>query len=318
METANGKVTTRKHYPVMLREVLHFLNVREGATLVDGTVGHGGHAKAMLTAAGEKGTLVAMDWDETMLRKAEENLKDVPGRKFFVHTDFRMMPKVLEDLRISGVDGILLDFGVSIEHFEDVSRGFSFLADAPLDMRMNRSAKETAAAFLNRASQGEIERVLWEYGGERWANRIARVIVRKRKEGRMHRTQDLVDAVLEAIPPKYREKRIHPATRTFQAIRIAVNQELQDLQEAIVNAAFCLNPGGRMVTLSYHSGEDREAKLAFRKLTKEHGFRILTPRPLRPSNEEIRENPPSRSARLRAIERTIQPKQRNFKQKETP
>jgi len=296
----------------MLSEVLNFLNIREGATLVDGTVGHGGHAKAMLTAAGEKGTLVAMDWDETMLKKAEENLKDVPGRKFFVHADFRLMPKVLQELHISGVDGILLDFGVSIEHFEEVSRGFSFLADAPLDMRMDRSAKETAASFLNRSSQGEIERVLREYGGERWANRIARAIVRRRKEGRMRRTQDLVDAVFEAVPAKYREKRIHPATRTFQAIRIAVNRELQGLQEGIVNAALCLNMGGRMVTLSYHSGEDREAKFAFRILTKEYGFETLTPRPVRPSSEEVRENPTSRSARLRAIERTTRVDQRNY------
>lgn len=306
----------RKHHPVMLTEVLNALNIHKGAILVDGTVGHGGHAKEMLIAAGEEGTLVAMDWDETMLTKAEENLKDIPGRKFFVHADFRTIPEVLGRLHLPGADAILLDFGVSIEHFHDVSRGFSFLTDAPLDMRMNRSAKETAAAFLNRATQGEIERVLREFGGERWANQIARTIVRRRKEGRMHRTQDLVDAVFEAIPPRHREKRIHPATRTFQAIRIMVNQELHALQEAIVRAALCLNKGGRMVTLSYHSGEDREAKLAFRTLTKEYGFKTLTPRPLRPSYEEVRENPTSRSARLRAIERITHTTEQGFKQKE--
>ncbi len=288
----------------MLQPVLDLLRVRPGSVVVDGTVGHGGHAEGMLAAAGDEGVLVAADWDEAMLRKAEENLKGTPGRKRFVHADFRDLPAWLHEHEAGGADAILLDFGVNLQHFQDPLRGFSFLTDAPLDMRMDRSSRETAAAWLGRATHGEIAAALRDYGGERWAGPIAREIVARRKRGGMKRTTDLVEAVLAAVPPQRRDKRIDPATRTFQAVRIAVNRELEGLEDAIRELAACLRPGGRMATLSYHSGEDRAAKNAFKSLARSAEFRIVTKRPLTPTAEETRENPRSRSAKLRAIERT--------------
>lgn len=288
----------------MLKEVLDFLKIKSGSVIVDATVGHAGHAEAMLKHAGEKGTLIALDWDEYMLTKAEQRLKNVKGKKIFAHSDYRNLSLVLQKNNINAVDAILFDFGVNIEHFQDTQRGFSFQTEAPLDMRMDRSTKETAASFLNRATQAEIAYVIREYGGEKWANAIAREIIKLRKQSQMKTTQHLINAVLSAIPPKYRDKRIHPATRTFQAIRIAVNRELEDLEEAILNAGKCLNQYGRMVTLSYHSGEDRAAKNAFKELERTKQFHILTKKPIKPSDEEIAQHPESRSARLRAIERT--------------
>ena len=215
----------------MLKEVLEFLAIRPGARVIDATVGHGGHAEKMLEAAGENGELIAFDWDWEMLRTAENNLEKTSGTKTFVNADYRTLPEWMGANRPDGADAILLDFGVNLQHFEDPSRGFSFASEAPLDMRMDRSTKETAAAWLNRASEGEIARVLREFGGERWAGPIARQIVKQRKESQLKTTADLVSAVMRAIPAQKRDKRIHPATRTFQAVRIAVNNELEDLQE---------------------------------------------------------------------------------------
>lgn len=292
----------RAHRPAMVEEVLELLRIPRGATMVDGTVGHGGHAAAMLQAA-EGGELVAFDWDEEMLTIAENNLKNIKGDKTFVHSDYRQIPEWFESHRHPGADAILLDLGVNLQHFDDVARGFSFAADVPLDMRMDRSSKETASAWLNRASEGEIARVLREFGGEKWAGPIAAQIVTARRSGAMRTTGDLVSAVLRAIPAHLRDKRIHPATRTFQAIRIAVNRELEGLEEAIASIAKCLAPSGRMATLAYHSGEDAAVKNAFRKLASEGGFRLLTKKPLRATEAEVAINPNARSARLRAIER---------------
>lgn len=293
---------TREHQPVMLAEVLELLAPAPGAIIVDGTVGHGGHAAALLEATGGTGTLFAFDWDEAMLRHAEQRLANTPGVKHFVHADFRAIPNLVRERLSSGVDAVLLDLGVNVEHFEDSTRGFAFLKDAPLDMRMDRTSGETAAAWLNRASIEEIRRALREFGGERHALAIAKRIVARRAQGRMKTTHDLVEAVLDAIPPRLREKRIHPATRTFQAVRIVVNRELEGLEEACVAIAGTLKPGGRMVVLSYHSGEDRAVKHAFRSLDRED-YTLLTRKPLRPSTAEVAANPSARSARLRAIQR---------------
>lgn len=287
----------------MLREVLEVLSVSPGATIVDGTIGHGGHSEALLRAAGEAGELIGFDWDAAMLATAQRNLENVPGRKTFVNEDYREIPAWMQTNLSSGADAVLLDFGVNLEHFEDQERGFSFLSDAPLDMRMDVQTKETAAAWLNRASEGEIARALREFGGEKWAGPIAKQIIKRRKESALRTTTDLVECVLRAVPAAKREKRIHPATRTFQAVRIAVNKELSDLQDAIEKIALQLKPGGRMATLSYHSGEDAAAKNAFRALAAGHGYSILTKKPLRPEPAEVMENPNARSARLRAIER---------------
>ena len=287
----------------MLAEVLELLDIQPGDRVVDGTVGHGGHAEAMAKMAGNGGELIAFDWDGEMLRTAEANLESIGIGKTYVNADYRSMPSWIEENRPLGVDRILLDFGVNLQHFQDSSRGFSFQGDAPLDMRMDRETKETAAAWLNRASEGEIARVLREFGGELWSGPIAKRIVARRKEGTMKTTSDLVDAVFSAIPPAKRDKKIHPATRTFQAVRIAVNRELENLEETVAEIASCLAPGGRIATLSYHSGEDAAAKNAFRNLAKDGNFIVITKKPLRPTSEEIQSNPNARSARLRALER---------------
>ncbi|MER3412725.1 MAG: 16S rRNA (cytosine(1402)-N(4))-methyltransferase [Armatimonadota bacterium] len=292
----------REHQPVMLSEVLELLAPASGAVIVDGTVGHGGHAKALLEATGGTGTLVAFDLDAAMLRRAEERLVGTAGAKRFLHLDFRAVPDWVHDNMPEGVDVALLDLGVNLEHFEDASRGFSFLEDASLDMRMDRSSGETAAAWLNRASADEIRNALRELGGERHATAIAKRIIERRARGRMKTTFDLVEAVLEAIPARLREKRIHPATRTFQAVRIVVNRELEGLEEACIAIAETLKPCGRMAVLAYHSGEDRAVKRAFRSLS-ERGYTLLTRKPVRPSPAEVAANPSARSARLRAIQR---------------
>ena len=292
-----------RHRPAMLSEVLQLLDVQKGDTVLDGTVGHGGHAEAMAEMAGKEGELIAFDWDEEMLRTAKANLENTEIGKTFVNADYRSVPDWVSSNRPKGVDRILLDFGVNLQHFEDTSRGFSFQGDAPLDMRMDRSTKETASAWLNRASEGEIARALRELGGELWSGPIAKRIVVRRKEGRMKTTSDLVDAVFSAIPPAKRDKKIHPATRTFQAVRIAINRELENLEETVAEIADCLAPGGRIATLSYHSGEDAAVKNAFRNLAKEGKFTVITKKPLRPSEQETKENPNARSARLRGLEK---------------
>lgn len=275
------------------------LHIRSGATVVDATVGQGSHSEAMLHAAGPEGRLIAADWDQQMLDQARRNLSDAPGEKEFFQLDYRRLPEMISQ----PVDAVLMDFGVNLEHFEDESRGFSFRGTAPLDMRMDRTSKETAAAWLNRSTHGQIAKALREWGGEKFAGAIAAQIVERRKRGAMKTTSDLVEAVLAAIPPKMREKRIHPATRTFQAIRIQINNELDDLTDAIVRLAQKLRAGGRLATISYHSGEDACAKAAMRKLESSQQFRTLTKKPITPSESEIQVNPSSRSAKLRVIER---------------
>ncbi|MCS7064648.1 MAG: 16S rRNA (cytosine(1402)-N(4))-methyltransferase RsmH, partial [Fimbriimonadales bacterium] len=251
----------------MQDEVIRLLNPPAGGVAVDATVGAGGHARALAERLGPTGTLVAIDRDASMLNLAYQQLHDLPVTLHRVHGDYRDLPAILEELGIPQVDAILIDMGVCSDQLDDPERGLAFRYDAPLDMRLDRSQPETAAHLLRRVSAGELARILRDYGGERWANPIARAIIRRREAGRMNTTGDLVAAVLEAIPRKYQDKRIHPATRTFQAIRIAVNRELDRLQESIGAICGCLSIGGRIVTIAYHSLEDRAVKHAFRELS---------------------------------------------------
>ncbi len=308
------------HKPVMLEQVLRLLEPPPKGVVVDGTVGTGGHARALAERIGRSGTLIAIDRDESMLELAYQHLRDLPVTLHLIHGDYRHLPDILRELGITEVDAILIDMGVCSAQLDDPQRGLAFRYDAPLDMRLDRSQTETAATLLQRVSVGELARILREYGGERWANAIAKAIIRRREAGRMNTTGDLVAAVLEAIPRKYQDKRIHPATRTFQAIRIAVNRELDRLQESLEAICGCLRVGGRIVTLAYHSLEDRAVKHAFRNLSvrqPEHALvggtrtpssprpqlQVLTPKPLEPEDEEICQNPRARSAKLRAAQR---------------
>ncbi len=296
-------VMEAKHDPVMIEEVLAALCLQPGQVAVDGTVGLAGHARRIADAVSPGGTVVGFDWDTSMLEIARENLREKPGIRIeLVHSDYRGMRDVMDELGLKA-NGILMDLGLNSAHLDDPTRGISFREEGPLDFRMDRSEGEPASALLNRLGPDEIERILWNYGDERWARAIAKSIVARRKDKPLRTTTDLVDAVLAAVPPGARDKRINPATRTFQAVRIAINKELEGLDEAVTDAAECLAPGGTLAVLSYHSGEDRQVKHAFRALAGE-GFEEVLRKPQEPTPEEVARNPRSRSAKLRLLRRT--------------
>ena len=286
----------------MMEETLAAMALSSGGVAVDGTLGLAGHASRMADAISPEGTLVGFDWDASMLQVATERLREKPGVRFFpIHADYRAMRETLEGMGLMA-DGILMDLGLNSAQIADPSRGIAFREEGPLDMRMDRSTGEPASALLNRLSPDEIETILWNYGDERWARAIAKAIVARRKERPLRTTADLVDVVQAAVPTGARDKRIHPATRTFQAVRIAVNRELDELDQAVTDAAMCLSPGGVLAVLSYHSGEDRQVKRAFRALAGET-FEEASRKPQEPTPEEVARNPRSRSAKLRVLKR---------------
>jgi 16S rRNA (cytosine1402-N4)-methyltransferase len=286
----------------MAAEIMAALPLRPGAVVLDGTVGLGGHAVQMAQRIAPGGKMIVIDRDALMLARAEERLaQEAPDVDLAVcRGSFFDWPDENPD---EALDAVLLDLGLNNAQIEDPERGFSFAGDGPLDMRMDKSQGEPASAFLNRASQHKIETVLREYGDERFARSISRRIVERRKDQPLKTTADLVECVMKAIPPAKRDKRIHPATRTFQAIRIQVNDEIDLLEETIRSFAERLKAGGAMAVLSYHSGEDRAAKRAFRALSKEGGYQEEFKKPQVPSEEEVKQNPKSRSAKLRVLNR---------------
>lgn len=291
-----------EHISVMPTEVLHHLDPNQGELAVDGTLGLAGHALLLTEKLGPAGLLVGLDWDPAMLELARTKLRETTTPHELYHADYRELSQCLlvaagKHGREPQADIVLLDLGLSNVHLES-DRGFTFRVDGPLDMRMDSTQPTTAASLLNSRTPAQIEQALLDYGDERWARKIAQIIVERRP---LHTTQELVDCVLAAIPPRARDKRIHPATRTMQAVRIWTNRELEGLEDAIADAAHALAPGGRMVVLAYHSGEDRAVKHAFRSLGPD--FTELTRKPLTPSEAELRSNPKSRSAKLRAIRR---------------
>ncbi len=289
----------------MLEEVMEYLDLSPGATFADGTLGLAGHALAAVAHIQPRGRLVACDWDAQMLAIARERLSEAGVEVHLKRCDYRDLPlHARESVGPQSLDGVLLDLGLNNAQIEDPERGISFRSEAPLDMRMDREKGEPASAWLNRATAAEIERVLKEFGDERWARRIAQVIVDRRKLNPLRTTADLVNCIEAAVPPAMRDKRLHPATRSFQAIRIWINEELDGLEEAITEIAHELAPNGRMVVLSYHSGEDRAVKHAFRALAQSGEYEELTRKPLVPSDTEIARNPKSRSAKLRALRKT--------------
>lgn len=291
------------HEPVMVQEILRALALKPGDCVVDGTLGLGGHSLHFVDAIRPGGTLVGLDWDESMLAVARERIGSPKGvTVHFIHSDFREMKMALQEYSIKP-NGILLDLGLNSAQIEDPTRGITFRQNGPLDMRMDRSRGEPASALLNRLSPQAIEDGLLEYGDERWAKAIAKKIVERRRENPLRTTDDLVECVLAAIPVKARDKRIHPATRTFQAVRIMTNFELDGLAEALEDAATSLQDGGCLAVLSYHSGEDRIVKNVFAKLAEE-GFTPGGKKPLVPTDAEVRRNSRSRSAKLRSIIKT--------------
>ncbi|MGH7272972.1 MAG: 16S rRNA (cytosine(1402)-N(4))-methyltransferase RsmH [Nitrospiria bacterium] len=300
-----GTVLDRRvrHIPVLVREVIELLRCRPGGNYVDCTVGEGGHAEEILKASGPDGRLIGIDRDFGSIEQSRCRLAVFGDRVSLHHEDFIRMDLVLKKEGIQNVDGILFDLGLASGQLEDGQRGFSFLKEGPLDMRMDQTAGQTASDLVNTLDEAELTRIFQEYGEERWAGRISRMIVRRRAERPIHTTADLSGLVLLAIPRRYHGHRIHPATRIFQALRIAVNHELSELWLAMEASVRRLTSGGRLCIISYHSLEDRIVKHGFRDWGKESQVKVITRRPLVASVTERSFNPRSRSAKLRVAER---------------
>jgi len=306
------------HEPVMLPEVLEWIRPMAGGVYCDGTLGGGGHSGAILQAAGPDAVLYGIDRDETAIEAATERLQQYPGFHA-IHGNFHDARRLLEEAGAPKLDGVLLDLGVSSPQLDTPERGFSYHEDAPLDMRMDRSQGRTAAELLNTAEEAELAGIIRDFGEEKWAARIAKMICEHRAGKPMETTFDLVSAVDAAIPKAVRRKEDgHPARRTFQAIRIAVNDELTPLDQAVCELVDCLKPGGRICIITFHSLEDRLVKRCFQRLQhpcicppkapvctcgRKPVVRILAGGAIKPSGEETGRNPRARSAKLRVAEK---------------
>lgn len=305
------------HKPVLLEECLDGLNIRPGGVYLDGTLGRAGHSLEIVKRLAA-GRLIAIDRDKAALDAAPARFGEYLDRVTLVQGSFGGLAGILASLNVGGVDGMLFDLGVSSPQLDDGSRGFSYLQDAPLDMRMDQSAPLTARDVVNGWSQEELKRVLWQYGEERYAGPIAAAIVRERGNAPIETTGQLAELIRSAMPAKACREKQHPAKRSFQAIRIAVNDELGELERLLECALEALNPGGRLAIISFHSLEDRLVKTAYARWArgctcppdfpvcvcgKTPQMRLLHRKPTLPSPQEVEENPRARSAKLRAAEK---------------
>jgi 16S rRNA (cytosine1402-N4)-methyltransferase len=289
------------HVPVMTAEVLQFLAPERGGVMVDCTVGLGGHAQAMLEAGATR--VIGIDRDQEAIARARVTLAPWADKVELVHSDYRAISSVLDGLRVVQIDGALADLGVSSMQFDETGRGFSFQRDEPLDMRMDRTSGATAAQLIARAEEHELADTIYAYGEERFSRRIARAIVHARREAPIDTTLKLAAIVRRAIPSRGYQ-RIDPATRTFQALRIWVNSELDGLDSFLSTIAARLRAGARLVVITFHSLEDRIVKHTLRALEKSAGaVKVLTKKPVVPGDDEIARNPRARSAKLRAAEK---------------
>jgi 16S rRNA (cytosine1402-N4)-methyltransferase len=307
------------HISCMPVEAAHYLNLRPGGTYVDGTVGGAGHSRMICTRIQPDGFLVGIDQDLDAIRHAQDVLAPFFPRVSLHHDTFSHLDRIIGNLGLTGVDGILLDLGLSLHQLEGSGRGFSFKREEPLDMRMNTEATITAADIVNRWDVDDLMRIFREYGEEHRARSIAKAIVKARARKPLESSKALADLIYRSMPPAAaRKQKIHPATRVFQALRITVNRELDRLQRTLPMAVACLNPGGRLCVLSFHSLEDRIVKQTFRELARtctcpprapvctcegEARVTLLTRKVVRPTAEEIAANPMARSTRLRAVEK---------------
>ena len=305
-----------KHKPVMLEECISGLNIKKDGIYVDGTLGGAGHSKEILKRLSNNGLLIGIDRDEEALKAAKDNLKEFQN-VIYVHNNHDNIKEILEELKIDNVDGILLDLGVSSYQLDERNRGFSYLGENELDMRMDKSQKLTAKEVVNKYKEEDLANVIYEYGEERFSRQIAKNICRYRKEKEIKTTKELVDIIEKSIPKKFQNDG-HPAKRTFQAIRIEVNNEIKPLYSTVLNSIDCLKPGGRLVIITFHSLEDRAVKNAYIEAkgkctcpkdlpycvcgAKSLG-EIITKKPIIATDEEIKENSRSKSAKLRIFER---------------
>ena len=289
----------------MAKEVLFWLAREDRRAYLDCTVGYSGHAEKLLEASGSDSRLIGLDRDASAIAASRERLARFGDRVLLIHGHFVDLKQHLAANGIDQVDGILFDFGVSSTQLEEPARGFSFQGDGPLDMRMDQSVSGTAADLINRWPEAQLADTIFQFGEERFSRRIARAIVHARERHPLSTTKELVTVIEEAVPVNYRHGRIHCATRTFQAFRIAVNQELDCLEPALRDAVDVLTPGGRLCVISFHSLEDRIVKHTFRALSGKDNpsLMVLTKKPQIPTREESERNPRSRSAKLRAAQR---------------
>ena len=306
------------HQPVLYKEIIHALQPHAGGRYVDGTLGAGGHARGIMEASAPDGQLLGLDVDPQALAIARRNLAPYEDRIHLAQASYTSLSRQLAQLGWESVDGIVLDLGASSMQFDTPERGFSFLHDAPLDMRFGPHAVQTAADLVNRYSERELADLIYQYGEERESRKIARAIVRARP---IHTTRELVAAIESVSPRRWsfdKLRRVHPATRTFQALRIAVNEELTSIEEVLPQAVRALKPGGRLAMISFHSLEDRIVKDFFREQSKDRvnppyeriyeeerkaTLKEVNRKPIVPSDEEIKNNPRARSAKLRIVEK---------------
>jgi len=286
------------HVSVLLDQVVQWLEPRPGAVLVDGTLGGAGHTRALASGVGDSGLVIGIDRDPAAIEAAAQELSGLPVR--LAQANFCDLPEVLEQLNIEKVDGVVLDLGLSSDQLADRSRGFSFSADGPLDLRFDPMTGEPARRLINRLSVEHLTQLISAYGEERYSPRIARAIVERRRERPIETAAELAELVRGCVPSPPGGSRIDPATRTFQALRIAVNDELKSLDIALRRIPDCLRPGARMAIISFHSLEDRRVKEAFRT---DQRLKVLTRRPVYPDDREVADNPRARSAKLRVAER---------------
>lgn len=307
-----------EHVSVLLNECIEGLNIKPNGIYVDGTLGGAGHASVVCLKLNHEGHFIGIDQDNNALAVSKERLSKVQPKVTLVKSNFVDVKNILKSLDVEGVDGMLIDLGVSSHQLDEPSRGFSYMHDAPLDMRMNQDASYNAYEVVNKMSENELYQIIKEYGEERWAKRIANFIVAERATKPIETTYELVEVIKKAIPQGARKDGPHPAKRTFQAIRIAVNRELEIIEPTIKDIIGSMNKGGRLCIITFHSLEDRIVKHAFKNLEdpctcprnipvcvcgKKPLVKVITRKPILPSAQEIEENPRSRSAKLRIIER---------------
>jgi 16S rRNA (cytosine1402-N4)-methyltransferase len=306
------------HIPILIEECIENLKIVPEGIYVDGTLGGAGHGQAICNRLNKEGIFIGIDQDENAIKAARARLQDQETNVYIVRDNFKNIKKILNNLGIDKIDGMLMDLGVSSHQLDEPLRGFSYQYDAPLDMRMDNRQLLSAKDVVNDYSQKELTNIIKSYGEENWAARIAQFIVSHREDKTIERTGELVDIIKKAIPARARRNGPHPAKRTFQAIRIEVNNELNLIEKSIENIVDCLNPGGRLCIITFHSLEDRIVKKTFQRLqnpcdcppefpqcicNKESKINIISRKPIIPKEDEIENNPRSRSSKLRVAER---------------